>query len=210
MPKIFCWEVAGIVKKLWQRLADFFRGERAAKGTRSTTFLLALACIGIVLMFISANPNQSRTPPSSDKNSEAVLNPFGVKGDFRERLESELEDRLKQVRGVKAVSVLITLESGGVTVYAQNTENTERSTTETDAAGGQREIKEVTEQKQLVMTRDGSGEQAVVTESRQPKIKGVLVVARGAENLLIKERLTTAVAAALDLPAHRISVLPMD
>ncbi|MBS3898066.1 MAG: stage III sporulation protein AG [Dethiobacter sp.] len=200
----------GIFKKLWQRFADFAKGERAAKGGRSTTFLLALACIGIVLMFFSASPEQQRTPPPLDSNSEAVLNPFGLKGDYRERLEGELEDRLRQVKGVKAVSVLITLESGSATKYAQNTENTERSTTERDEAGGQREIKETTERKQLVMTRDGSGEQAVVTEERQPKIKGVLIVARGAENLLIKERITIAVAAALDLPTHRISVLPMD
>jgi len=160
-------------------------------------------------MFISASPEQERTPPPPAKNSEAVLNPFGIKGDYRERLESELADGLRQISGVKAVSVLITLESGGVTVYAQNTENTERSTTETDVAGGQREIKETTEQQQLVMTRDGTGEQAVVAEKRQPVIKGVLVVARGAENLLIRERITMAVAAALDLPTHRISVLPM-
>lgn len=73
-----------------------------------------------------------------------------------------------------------------------------------------REIKETTEQRQLVMSRDGTGEQAVVIEERKPKVKGVLVVARGAENLLIKERITMALAAALDLPTHRISVLPMD
>lgn len=200
----------GILKKLWQRFADFAKGERAGRGGRSTTFLLALACVGIVLMFFSASPEQQRTPPPLDNNSEAVLNPFGLKGDYRERLESELEDRLRQVKGVKAVSVLITLESGSAMKYAQNTENTERSTTERDEAGGQREIKETTERKQLVVTRDGSGEQTVVTEERQPKIKGVLIVARGAENLLIKERITIAVAAALDLPAHRISVLPMD
>jgi len=202
--------VAGILKRLWQRFADFAKGERQAKGTRSTTFLLALACIGIVLMFISASPQEERTLPAPEKNSEAVLNPFGAKGGYRERLESELEDGLRQIKGVKAVSVLITLESGSTTIYAQNTENTERSTTETDVAGGQREIKETTESKQLVMTRDGSGEQAVVTEELQPEIKGVLVVARGADNLLIKERITIAVAAALALPTHRISVLPMD
>lgn len=201
--------MAEILKKLWQRFADFAKGEWPAKGTRSTVFLLVLACIGIVLMFFSASPEQERTPPPSAKNSEAVLNPFGIRGDYRERLESELADGLRQISGVKAVSVLITLESAGVTVYAQNTENTERSTTETDVAGGQREIMETTERRQLVMTRDGTGEQAVVTEERQPVIKGVLVVARGAENLLIKERITKAVAAALDLPTHRISVLPM-
>jgi len=202
--------VAGILNKLWQRFVDFTKGEWPAKGTRSTIFLLALACLGIVLMFISASPEQERTPPPAPKDSEAVLNPFGAKGDYRERLESDLEDGLRQIRGVKAVSVLITLESGSVTQYAKNTETTNRNTTEIDGAGGQREIKETTEQRQLVMSRDGTGEQAVVIEERQPEIRGVLVVARGAENLLIKERITMAVAATLDLPTHRISVLPMD
>jgi len=59
--------VAGILKRLWQRFADFAKGERQAKGTRSTTFLLALACIGIVLMFISASPQEERTLPAPEK-----------------------------------------------------------------------------------------------------------------------------------------------
>lgn len=189
----------------WQRLT----GE-GGKGKRSTFILLALALVGIVLMFISANPEQNRSPGPAPKSSEAVIAPLGNRSDYRERLERDLEDRLQKMKGVASVSVLITLESGPVSEFAQNTETTERKTTEADGAGGLRDIHETSERQQTALTRDGSGEQALVVQERQPQIRGVLVVARGAQDPLVKEQITHAVEAALHLPAHRIRVLPMD
>lgn len=190
---------------IWQRLTG-----DGAKGKRSTFLLLALALVGIVLMFVSANPAQERAPAPVPQGSEAVIAPLGGRSDYRERLEKDLEERLRQMKGVKGISVLITLESSPVNEYAENVEISERITSEEDGAGGLREIQETSERRQTALTRDGGGEQALVIREMQPQIRGVLVVAGGADNPLVKEQITHAVEAALRLPAHRIRVLPME
>lgn len=194
-------------EKFWQRFADLGKEGGPQK---STLFLLALAVIGIVFMFISANP-QPRQPalPSQQEQSAQTLAAPG-RTDYKERLERELADKLRRVRGVRDVSVLVTLESGPIYEYEKDRQTTERSTHEADGAGGLRDVEETTVSSQTVITRNNSGEQAVVTREEQPRIAGVMIVAQGAENPAIKEQITSAVAAALNLPAHRIRVLPME
>lgn len=196
-------------KGFWQRLVGVSKLDGTVKGTRSTFFLLGLAVIGIVFMFVSADPERDRSPALSPPDIDAPAI-FSSRSDYRERLEHDLADRLGRMKGVEEVSVLITLESGPVFEYEQNRETTERTTTEADGAGGQREVTETTARTQAVMTRDDGGEQALVMQEKQPEIRGVLVIARGAESPLVKEQLTLAVEAALNLKAHRIRVLPMD
>ncbi|EEG78331.1 stage III sporulation protein AG [Dethiobacter alkaliphilus] len=196
-------------ENFWQRFAKLGKGEGPGKGQRSTWFILMLAVIGIVFMFISANPEQDRSPrPAQESNAEVVALPRS-QGDYRQQLEKDLESRLERMQGVDEVSVMVTLESGPVSEYAQNKETTERTTTEEDGAGGQRDVSETTTRNQAVMARDGSGDEAVVTRKLEPQIRGVMVVARGAENPMVKEQITLAVEAALNISAHRIHVVPM-
>lgn len=183
-------------------------GDGGKKGTRSTLFLLALVCLGIFFMFVSVNPQRDTIEKAPPDSTEVIL-PVTAKADYRERLEKDLADRLRRIQGVGDVTVLITLESGPVYQYAENTDVTDRSTTETDSAGGQRNTKEVQTRVQTVMTRSGSGEQALVTREIQPKVAGVIVIAKGAQEPLVRERIMRAVEAGLKLPLHRIQVLPM-
>ena len=195
----------------WQRFTNMGKGDESSKGPGSTWFLLTLAVIGIVFMFISANPDQDRDPASDireGREEEVVALPRS-QGDYGEKLEKVLADRIQRMQGVDEVSVLVTLESGPVSEYAQNEETTERTTTEEDGAGGTRDVSETTIRSQAVMARDGSGDEAVITRQQEPKIRGVMVIARGAENPVVKEQITLAVEAALSLPAHRIHVVPM-
>ncbi|MDW7651452.1 MAG: hypothetical protein SCK29_03570 [Bacillota bacterium] len=192
-------------ERFWQRFADMGKDGGPQK---STLFLLALAVVGIVFMFVSANPEAQSPAPQPQPAAETLA--VAGKGDYRQQLERELADRLGRVRGVRDVSVLITLESGPTYEYEQDRQTTERSTHEADGAGGLRDVEETTTQTQAVITRDNSAEKAVVKRELHPRIAGVMVIAQGAENPVIKEQITLAVAAALNLPAHRIRVLPME
>ncbi|MNC72064.1 hypothetical protein D3C75_1230700 [compost metagenome] len=48
----------------------------------------------------------------------------------------------------------------------------------------------------------------LVVKTTKPKIRGVVVVAKGAENATVKKLISDAVERGLDVPAHRISVVP--
>jgi stage III sporulation protein AG len=54
----------------------------------------------------------------------------------------------------------------------------------------------------------GDGQKPVVIKQLKPKVRGVLIVARGVENLRIKAAVIEAIQRTLEVPAHRISVLP--
>lgn len=42
----------------------------------------------------------------------------------------------------------------------------------------------------------------------KPRVRGVLVVAKGADNIQVKAWITEAVQKVLDVPAYKISILP--
>ncbi|MNP75856.1 hypothetical protein D3C76_1729830 [compost metagenome] len=86
--------------------------------------------------------------------------------------------------------------------------DTQEMTEETDADGGKRNVTQYSRDGQIV-TYDASGnEQPIVTKKIKPKVRGVLIVARGAENKTVKALIVDAVEKGLNVPAYRISVVP--
>ena len=51
-------------------------------------------------------------------------------------------------------------------------------------------------------------ETPVVLRTEKPKVRGVLVVAKGVDNIQVKAMVKEAVIRLLDVPAHRVSVSP--
>lgn len=193
--------------RFWQRAGSIWGSEKM-KGPWSTLFILALAVIGIIFMFISANPETGPVSLPPVEESRETLAPLR-KPDYKERLEQELTEYLRRVQGVGEVAVLVTLDSGPMYEYGENMDATDRMTREEDGGGGVRSIEEKTTRTQLVVTRNGNGEQALITREIEPALRGVMVVAKGAEDPALKERITLALQSGLHLPAHRITVLPM-
>ncbi|MBS4023717.1 MAG: hypothetical protein KGZ79_15075 [Dethiobacter sp.] len=198
-------------EQFWRRLGrGFSANEGGGKKSPSTLVLLALIALGIIFMFISTKPQQYSAPPPLPDTSEAVARQSS-RADYKESLERELSSLLRRVRGVGEVVVMITLESGPVYEYAENRETVGRTTQEADSGGGTRQVTESTERTQPVLARaaDGSREAPLVMRETQPQVRGVIVIAEGADDPVLQEQLFRAVQAGLNLAAHRITVLPM-
>ena len=58
-----------------------------------------------------------------------------------------------------------------------------------------------------VFIKDSSGEGPFVAEQVLPEIRGVLIVAKGVENITLAMEITEAVSATLGVPVHRVKVL---
>lgn len=117
---------------------------------------------------------------------------------------------LSRIEGVGRVEVMLTLERGPEYHYANTTDSSRKETVEQDTSGGTREITEKSDRIQMVITRSTQGlEEPVLIAELFPEIKGVVVVAQGAQDPRIKESITRAVQTALRLGAHKITVLPM-
>lgn len=126
--------------------------------------------------------------------------------DYKQLLQRELEAILSSIEGSGKVTVMLTLEEEGEIVYAINEEVSSRSSREEDSQGGVRTQLDSDSSGQLVIIQTGGQQEAVVIKVIKPRVRGVLVVATGANNPLIKEKLIHAVQGALAVPAYRITV----
>ncbi|SIB32256.1 stage III sporulation protein AG [Mycobacteroides abscessus subsp. abscessus] len=69
-------------------------------------------------------------------------------------------------------------------------------------------MEDLSKEDQLVIIRDGEKEVPIVVETKKPVIRGVLVVAKGADNIQVKKWIIEAVTRSLDVPSHRVAVMP--
>ena len=105
---------------------------------------------------------------------------------MRNRVERELSSVLSQIDGVGSVEVFVTAASEGETVIAMETTVDEDGNTTTSP-----------------VFVDGD---VVVLEELLPEITGVLIVAEGAESVLVRIRLIDAAATALHIDQSLIKV----
>lgn len=119
-------------------------------------------------------------------------------------LEERLSEVLGDIRGAGQVRVLITYETGEEKVTATV------STTDESISGGEgasSSQKRETVQPATVTTEEG--QQAIVLYEKEPRIRGVLVVAEGAGDPFVRLNLQRAVMAVTGVSLDRIEVFEM-
>ncbi|HHW14268.1 MAG TPA: stage III sporulation protein AG [Firmicutes bacterium] len=149
----------------------------------------------------AAQPNQPKEqgPAAGALDGEA----------YAAQLERALAETLSQVSGAGTVSVRVFLASGPRREYARKTSGDTRTTQESDRTGTSRVTTEQHEEGEVTVMRGESGgsDVPVVVVTHLPEVRGVLVVASGAGDPLVRSELAKAVGTALNLPLHRIEVL---
>lgn len=138
-------------------------------------------------------------------NSEA----FPVAKDYEEKLKREVADTLVQIKGVGKVSVMIYFEGSSESIPAFNTSDTNKKTDEKDKEGGTRTITENSKNSTVVVSGDSGSNKALIVKEVRPSIGGVMVVAEGADDSIVREEVTNAVKILLALPANKVVVTPM-
>lgn len=123
-------------------------------------------------------------------------------------LENKTKEILEKIVGVGAVDVLVTIDSTEELIIGRNTKDTQQLTEENDKDGGKRHITQYTRDGQIVTNEESGSEKPIITKKIKPKVRGVLIVARGAENKTVKNLIVDAVEKGLNVPAYRISVVP--
>ena len=154
----------------------------------------------------SASKETSAPPVSQDVPAFSSKKTTTMTG-YEERYEEELKDILDQLRGVSKVKVIVNLDATESKIYEKNSVTKSQTTNETDREGGTRKVEDSSTDEQLVIVRSGEQEKPVVVKTEKPKVRGVLVVAKGADNIEVKKSIIEAVTRALDIPSHRVAVL---
>lgn len=190
------------------RFVDIFK-EFASK--KYIANILVLIGIAIMVLIVSKDTflGNSKKMIKQENTLENTLAPqeYGERTE-EELIEYRLKNILENIEGVGDVEIMITFEMGAEIIPASNKSKSSDTTEEKDSGGGARTIvsEDITET--VVMTNENYGTKLLVLKEIKPKVNGVIVVAKGAENIEVKARLYDAVKTVLQIPGHKVEIYP--
>ncbi|WDZ63623.1 stage III sporulation protein AG [Paenibacillus polymyxa] len=195
-------------------------GADGAKRFNSFRWLLILGLIGVAIMLFNSfvnvkkvDPeNVGREPPGVMKNEPTLETSTGEESSFagiEKVFEDNMKQMLEQIVGVGTVDVMVTVDSTEEVIVQRNVKDMQEENNETDANGGQRHTTQYTRDGEIVTYESSGGQHTpIVTKKVKPHVRGVLVVAMGAENPTVKQLIVDAVQKGLNVPSYKISVVP--
>lgn len=173
------------------KLFNIFKSEKNSK------WILYIGFIGIAVILLSTffgNGNDGETVV------ESTYQP-STKQIYTEMLEERIAKIVSEITGHDA-AVMITLQSSTENIFAEeirqsddNAANQHGDTTRTQL-----------EQRFIIVNSPQGGQTALLVTELAPLVRGVVVVAYGADNPEINLRITNAVMTALDVTSRRVSV----
>ena len=217
------------MKKDWiQKIKGLLTKDgEGGKQKKTYRYLAIILLAGILLMVASLFTNKptsdngqtntvfqaTATGEQDNQNEESVSTwkatsskKTGSIGDTEKMYERELKDTLETMQGVSNVSVIVNIDATETKVYEKNSVAQRQTTEETDRDGGERKVEDFSTDEKIVIIREGDKEVPLVKETKKPAIRGVLIVAKGADDVRIKKEIIEAVTRVLDVPSHRVAV----
>lgn len=165
-----------------ERIKAVLTGE---KGRR----LLILGAVAAMLLLLLSTMSCGGTEPVISSTENAA--------ELERTLEKRIAELVSAIDGAGEVSVMITLDTVSERVYEKN----KKIQTEEQEGGESRKDGLETE---VVLT--GGSKEPLQIGTVQPKVRGAAVVCSGASDPVIRERVTLAVAGALDIGASKVYV----
>ncbi|SER49127.1 stage III sporulation protein AG [Salipaludibacillus aurantiacus] len=161
-----------------------------------------------VITALEAESNGEEEKETAVFKSENKAEDKGLKDEFEAYYEKQLKQALEEVVGVSNVTVMVNTAGSSKNIYEKNEQTKEQHTEETDREGGTREVTDTSKDEQVVIVRSGDKEEPLIIQQKKPEISGVLIVANGVDNIQVKTWVVEAVSRVLDIPSHRVSVMP--
>lgn len=191
-------------------------GKEQKQPVKKFGFIIILGLVGILFIIISNlfnSNNEAQPAPYTETPEEEIQETIqessssNVK-DLENELSEQLSSMLNKMDGVSEAEVMINLEATSEQVYEKNVTTGQQTTDETDRNGGTRVVQDQTNDQQVVLYRQGDQETPLLVQTKQPEVRGVFIVAEGAESQSLKSQVVEAVSRVLDVPSHKISVMP--
>lgn len=175
--------------------------------------LWIMGAVGVVLLFnpfawFGGGGSEQAPAPGAAESVTTVNSERPTMSQYEQTYEQRLTEILNTVRGVNDVEVMVNIDSTEEIQYAVDSTSNKQTTNETAKDGGTRTLTQFDESGQLVMLKKNGADQPVVVKTIKPRVRGVVVVAQGAEDVKVQALITDAVQRALEVPPHKISILP--
>ncbi|MEN6313696.1 MAG: stage III sporulation protein AG, partial [Clostridiaceae bacterium] len=183
-----------------KRIKDMIDGQSRKKLIENTAIVIVIGIIVIIAGGSIFGGNKSKEPGKAQQNSGSAGGSSLTAASSADDTELKLKSLLSQMQGVGKVDVMVTYYTSKEEVPAYDIKRNQSSTDEKDSEGGTRRVSEEEYESTLAYEDSSSGGKSpVILKELEPEVKGVLVVAEGADSVVVRERVINAVAVLLDV-----------
>lgn len=206
-----------LIKKLIEHFQD---KDKSTSTSKKFSYIIVIGLVGLLLLLLgniftesdsgkelkSEMPIQNEEVEQVASKKESTLT--SNVSELEESYQKDLEEMLSKIQGVSDVEVMINLDSTNIKVYEKNLISGKQMTDENDKNGGERQIEDHTEETEVVIVRKGDQEVPLLVQTKKPTVRGVFVVAKGVDHATVKQWVVESTSKVLDVPTHRVSVMP--
>lgn len=162
--------------------------------------VLLIVIVILAIYFASTGSPEKKDPANV---TQAPVSESGLSS-----VEQKLQETLSKIEGAGKVQVMITYESSAEIVPAISVD-TQTSTTTDESEDGTSKTNTENTQSEIVTMNGTDGSGALVLKENSPPVKGVIVVAQGADDIGVKLSLLNAVETILNISPDQVDVYKM-
>ena len=166
--------------------------------------MLIIFLAGILLLVISlpAGKKGGRNGEESGIRGSTPDEEYS-QDEYLYNLERRLESALSQMAGVGDVTVMITLKSSAEKVVEKDLDMAKEAVTESDSQSTQNNS-----HRETTVYADGNTQgEPYVSKEISPQIEGVVVIAGGGGDSVVKQNITEAVQVLFGIDTHKIRIM---
>lgn len=167
------------------------------KDKKSAGIIVVLGMLGILLIAFSDSFVSNKVSENNDKTLSSMQ--------YVKYLEEKITKTVSYINGAGKTRVMITLESSSEQKFVFN--NSDEKNTEKN--GEQLKTNNNTNTETVIIDGEGGYDEPLIEKTIEPKIRGVLVLCEGADNIELNEKITQAVKTALGISSNKVCVIKL-
>jgi stage III sporulation protein AG len=188
---------------LSEKAKKYFQAYKKMSIKKKTQFVAIVLIIAVILtIYFSSLADRTPETPAPQATQQATVSYA------KDDTEAKLKEALSKIDGAGKVEVMITYKSGPEIVPAFSTDTQKSQTTDT-GTDTDRKTETENEQTDVVTVEKGGDANALILKEKAPEVKGVIVIAEGAGNIVVKLNLLKAVQTLLAVSPEQIEVFEM-
>ena len=165
--------------------------------------LIVVAILAVIIILIIFS--DFKKPQTKTSTNVSVTNTSST-FEYATQLENRIEDALSKISGAGNVKVLLTFDGVKELVLAKQTDEKTSKTTNSSTNGSQNVAETTTVSTEPVLISENGSTNPIVLMEILPEIKGVIVIAQGADNIRVKLDLLKAIQALLKVDSSQVEI----
>lgn len=176
-------------------MSEILKNIRKLNLSKKNIILITLAVIALLILVLS------EFTVSEEKADIDVQNTSQYAAQYTKETEKELETLLSKISGAGEVKAMVTLDSCYENVYAKGYS--------TKSEQDELQVKSEVSEEYIIVENGSNNEDCLVVKVYEPTVKGVAIVAEGADDINVKTAITETVCALFGISSAKVSVEKM-